>query len=219
MRRVYLSSPIPLVLRIGSKPEVLQSVVCGITVLVINHQAFLFWSIDHFPDNPVGTVFPIPNLDNSSSWLSFDSFNYTFLDTTIAQMYQAEQRMNSIFKIFACFTLFISCLGLFGLSAYAAELRTKEIGIRKVLGATERSIVGLLSRDFVKLVMIAILVGSFLAWYFMQQWLQGFAYRIHISWWIFVLAGLTATVIALATISFHAIRAALRNPVKNMRIE
>lgn len=146
-------------------------------------------------------------------------FNYTFLDTTIEKMYQAEQRMNSIFKIFACFTLFVSCLGLFGLSAYAAELRTKEIGIRKVLGATERSIVVLLSQDFVKLVMIAILIGSFLAWYFMQQWLQGFAYRIHISWWIFVLAGLTAIVIALATISFHAIKAALRNPVKNMRIE
>jgi len=110
-------------------------------------------------------------------------------------------------------------LGLFGLAAYAAEQRTKEIGIRKVLGASMSGIVGMLSRDFIKLVIIAIVIASPLAWYAMNYWLQDFAYRINIQWWIIALAGTAAILIAFVTISFQSIKAALTNPVKSLRSE
>ncbi|WP_224998671.1 ABC transporter permease [Cesiribacter sp. SM1] len=144
---------------------------------------------------------------------------YNFLDESFGKMYKAEDKLKTLLWIFTGLAIFIGCLGLFGLAAYAAERRIKEIGIRKVLGASEQNIVMLLSGDFVKLVLISILIASPIAWYFMQQWLQDFAYRINISWWIFALAGLAAVTIALATVSFHAIKAALRNPVRNLRIE
>ncbi|AHM62869.1 hypothetical protein D770_23120 [Flammeovirgaceae bacterium 311] len=157
--------------------------------------------------------------DKIKSYAPGSLFLYSFVDENLDQMYKAEKRMSSIFKVFTGFALLISCLGLFGLSAYTAELRTKEIGIRKVLGASEKSILMLLSRNFIKLVLIAILIASPIAWYFMHQWLQDFAYRISISWWIFAIAGLSAIAIALITVSFHAIKAALRNPVRNLRTE
>ncbi|WP_224998670.1 ABC transporter permease [Cesiribacter sp. SM1] len=144
---------------------------------------------------------------------------YNFLDESFDKMYKAEDKLRSLLWIFSGVAIFVGCLGLFGLAAYAAERRTKEIGIRKVLGASSQNIVLLLSGDFVKLVLISILIASPVAWYFMQQWLQDFAYRINISWWIFVVAGLSAIAIALVTVSFHAIRAALRNPVRNLRTE
>jgi putative ABC transport system permease protein len=144
---------------------------------------------------------------------------YNFLDESFDQMYKAEAKLKSLLWVFTGMAILVGCLGLFGLAAYAAERRTKEIGIRKVLGATERHIVVLLSGDFLKLVLIAILIASPIAWYFMSSWLQDFAYRIDISWWVFALAGLGAITIALITVSFHAIKAALRNPVKNLRIE
>ena len=144
---------------------------------------------------------------------------YNFLDDSFEKMYTAEHKLKSLLWIFTAMAIFVGCLGLFGLAAYAAERRTKEIGIRKVMGASVQNIVMLLSWDFVKLVIIAILVAAPVGYYFMQQWLQDFAYRINTSWWIFALAGLSALTIALITISFHAIKAALRNPIRNLRTE
>ncbi|GAB4051145.1 ABC transporter permease [Spirosoma litoris] len=146
-------------------------------------------------------------------------FSYRFIDDEYQKLYKSETVVGSLANYFAFLAIFISCLGLFGLSAFMAEQRTKEIGVRKVLGASVFGVVGLLSRDFLKLVFIAIIIASPLAWYAMNQWLQGFAYKIDISWWIFALAGLLAIGIALLTISFQSIKAALVNPVKSLRSE
>ena len=124
-----------------------------------------------------------------------------------------------LFNVFACIAIFISCLGLFGLSTYTAQVKTKEIGIRKVLGASVTGIVKLISRDFVKLVAISILIASPVAWWAMNKWLEGFAYKVNISWQVFALAGLSALFIALLTIVFQAIKAAIANPVKSLRSE
>ncbi|MEO5783151.1 MAG: FtsX-like permease family protein, partial [Ginsengibacter sp.] len=142
-----------------------------------------------------------------------------FIDETLATHYNQETRNYNLFKAFSAISIFICCIGLWGLIAFVVVRKTKEIGIRKVLGASVANIVLLLSKDFLKLVVIALVVASPVAWYFMHEWLQNFAYRINISWWIFGLAGLFAIVIALLTISFQAIKAALSNPVKNLRTE
>ena len=134
-------------------------------------------------------------------------------------MYRTEQRTGTIFIAFTILAIAIACLGLFGLAAYAAEQRTKEIGIRKVLGANVSVIVGMLSRDFIKLVCIAILIASPFAWWAMNKWLQDFAYRVNFQWWILVIAGLTAIIIAFITISFQSFKAAVANPVKSLRSE
>lgn len=146
-------------------------------------------------------------------------FEYFFLDEKFNQLYQYQDRLAALFGGFTGFAIFIACLGLFGLATYTAERRTKEIGIRKILGASVRQIFILLSQDFVKLVAIAFVIAVPVAWYAMHQWLQGFAYKIDISWWIFVLAGILAVAIALVTVSFQAIRAATANPVKSLRSE
>ncbi|MFL5741294.1 MAG: ABC transporter permease [Flavisolibacter sp.] len=146
-------------------------------------------------------------------------FDYGFLDDRFAQLYASEERQKIIFTTFACIAIFIACLGLFGLSAFSISQRIKEIGIRKVLGAQVSNIVTLLSADFMKLVGVASLLAFPLAWYAMHKWLQDFAYRIAIPWWIFLLAGIVAAVIAFATISLQAIKAAVANPVKNLRTE
>ncbi len=146
-------------------------------------------------------------------------FSYSFLDESFDQMYRSEQRIGQVFISFAALAILIACLGLFGLSAFTTERRTKEIGVRKVLGASTGSIVTLLSRDFLKLVVIAILIASPIAWYAMHQWLQNFAYKIDIGWWVFALAGLLMMTIALLTVSFQSIKAALVNPVKSLRSE
>jgi hypothetical protein len=147
------------------------------------------------------------------------TFDYGFLDQDLDRLYRAEQRMGRIFNAFALLAIFISCLGLYGLAAFTAEQRTKEIGIRKVLGASVSSVVSLLSRDFIKLVLISNLMAWPLAWYGMHHWLQDFAYRIDLSWWVFVMAGVAALVIALFTVSFQAIKAAIANPVNSLRSE
>jgi len=144
---------------------------------------------------------------------------YKFLDENFEQMYNAEDKLKSLLWIFTSMAIFVGCLGLLGLAAYAAERRKKEIGIRKVLGASVNGIVILLSKDFIKLVFLALLLASPLAWYFMNKWLQDFAYRIHLSGWILTTAALTVLGIALITVSFQAIRAALANPVKSLRTE
>ncbi len=146
-------------------------------------------------------------------------FAYSFLDERFMSTYRAEQKIGSILGIFAGLTIFVACLGLFGLATFTAEQRTKEIGVRKVLGASVASIVTLLSRDFLKLVLIAIVIASPIAWYAMNRWLQDFAYKIDIEWWVFVGAGLLAVGIALLTVSFQSVKAALMNPVNSLRSE
>ncbi len=146
-------------------------------------------------------------------------FNYKFVDEQFNQMFISETLISKLSRVFAALAILISCLGLFGLSAYTAERRTKEIGIRKVLGASVTGIAGLLSVDFLKLVGLSCLLSFPLAWWMMQKWLQGYQYRIEISFWIFLIAGAVAILIALATISFQSIKAALANPVKSLRSE
>jgi putative ABC transport system permease protein len=148
-----------------------------------------------------------------------EPFDYSFLDQDFHSSYTAETRLASIVGYFTIIAILISCLGLFGLATFSAEQRTKEIGVRKVLGATVSNVVGLLSKDFLKLVGIAIIIASPLAWYIMNKWLQDFAYRTNISWKVFVITTVAALFIALVTISFQAIRAALSNPVKSLRTE
>jgi putative ABC transport system permease protein len=144
---------------------------------------------------------------------------YDFLDDIFNGLYQSEQREGKLFTDFAAIAIFISCLGLLGLAAYTAQVRTREIGVRKVMGASTSRIVRLLIADFIKLVFIALIIAIPIAWYAMHSWLQGYAYRTHISWWIFALGGLTAIAIALTTISFQSIKAAMANPVKSLRSE
>ncbi len=146
-------------------------------------------------------------------------FAYQFLDQNFARQYGAEQKQSQILLIFTALAIFIACLGLFGLATFSAEQRTKEIGVRKVLGASVSSIVALLSKDFLTLVLIAIVIATPLAWFAMNRWLQEFAYKINIEWWVFALAGLLAVVIASLTVSFQSVKAALMNPVKSLRSE
>jgi len=145
--------------------------------------------------------------------------NYQFVDESIAKQYNNEQKMQGTFYVFAGLSLFIACLGLFGLSTFVVKRKVKEIGVRKVLGASVSGIVQLLSKDFMKLVLIALVIASPLAWYFMNNWLKDFAYRVEIHWWIFLVAGMVALLIALITVSFQSIRAALANPVNSLRSE
>jgi putative ABC transport system permease protein len=146
-------------------------------------------------------------------------FEYVFLDDEVQKQYETEITLSRIINSFTLIAILISCLGLFGLAAFSAEQRRKEIGIRKVVGASVSGIVNLLSRDFVKLVMIAFVIAIPIVWWAMNKWLQEYAYRIHISWWMFGLAGLIALAIAMFTVSFQAIKAAVINPVKSLRTE
>jgi putative ABC transport system permease protein len=144
---------------------------------------------------------------------------YVFLDDSFNRNYVAEEKMLTVFTYFSALTILIACLGLFGLATFTAEQRTKEIGIRKVMGASVGSIVLLLSGDFLKLVALAFVIAVPVAWYAMDRWLQDFAYRVNIGWWVFVLAGTLALLVALLTVSFQSIKAALANPVKSLRNE
>jgi putative ABC transport system permease protein len=146
-------------------------------------------------------------------------FTYSFLNEDYDRLYHSEQRTGKIFIFFAILAIFIACLGLFGLITYAAKQRTKEIDIRKTLGASVLNIVSLLSKDFIKLILVAIIIAVPLSWFGMHKWLQNFAYRINISWWIFLGAGILAIMIALLTVSFQAIKAAVANPVEALRSE
>jgi len=146
-------------------------------------------------------------------------FEYKFLDDAYDKMYNNEQRLGKLFTGFSAIAICISCLGLFGLASYSAERRIKEVGIRKVLGASVQSIVSLLSRQFILLVLIANVIAWPVAWLAMHAWLQDYAYRIQLSWWVFLLAGVAALLIALITVSFQAIKAAVSNPVKSLRTE
>ncbi|HTD92251.1 MAG TPA: FtsX-like permease family protein, partial [Chitinophagaceae bacterium] len=146
-------------------------------------------------------------------------YEYTFLDENFSKLYESEKQQRSIFSTFSGLAIFIACLGLFGLSAFSISQRVKEIGIRKVLGAKVSTIVMLLSKDFLKLVVLAAVIAFPAAWFIMNRWLQDFAYRTTIPWWMFVLAGIIAAFIAIVTISFQAVKAAVANPVKSLRTE
>jgi len=146
-------------------------------------------------------------------------FNYAFLNESYQKHYEADRRFGHILGFFTLLTILIACLGLFGLASYMTFLRTKEIGVRKVLGASTAGIVGLLSKDFLILVILSLLIASPIAWYFMKKWLQDFPNHIEISWWVFVLAGVAAIGMAFLTVSFQSIKAALANPVKSLRSE
>jgi ABC-type antimicrobial peptide transport system permease subunit len=147
------------------------------------------------------------------------AFEYQFLDERIANFYKQETQLSHLYKIFAAIAIFLSCLGLYGLASFMAVQRIKEVGIRKVLGATVQSVIYLFSKEFVILISIAFVVASPIAWYFMNKWLQDFSYRIDISWWMFVVAGAASMLIALITVSFQAIKAAIANPMKSLRSE
>ncbi|OJY92131.1 MAG: cell division protein FtsX [Sphingobacteriales bacterium 40-81] len=157
-----------------------------------------------------------------TTWDSYktgEPFEYSFMDDLYNKTYAAEQKTGTVLNIFSLLTIFIACLGLFGLVTYTAEQRTKEIGIRKVLGASVSQVMQMLSKEFLKLVLIASLIAFPVAWWGMNKWLQSFAYRIDISWWVFILAGAAALLIALLTVGFQAVKAAVANPVKSLRAE
>ncbi|MDM8173035.1 FtsX-like permease family protein [Olivibacter sp. 47] len=144
-------------------------------------------------------------------------FDYTFLDEAYAAQYRKDKITTQFFNYFTLLAIFISCLGLYALIALTITQRVKELGVRKVLGASTMHIVRLLSNDFVKLICVAILIASPVAWWMMNRWLANFAYRMDIPWWIFVVAGLVAMIIALLTLSWQAVRASLANPVESLR--
>ena len=146
-------------------------------------------------------------------------FSYNFLDKSFEAHYKSEQHAGLLFNVFAGIAIFISCLGLFGLATYTAQAKVKEIGIRKVLGASIPGIIALISKDFLKLVIISVVIATPVAWWAMNKWLEGFAYKINISWWVFAIAGIVALLIAVLTVSFQAIKAAIANPVKSLRTE
>jgi putative ABC transport system permease protein len=146
-------------------------------------------------------------------------FDFTFLDDKFSQLYNSEQQQGNLFTIFSCIAIFIACLGLFGLSAFTITQRVKEIGVRKVLGASVRQIVLELSKDFLLLVLISAVIAIPVAGWSMHEWLADFAFHTEMSWWIFAAAGIISLIIAFVTISFQSIKAALANPVKSLRSE
>jgi putative ABC transport system permease protein len=146
-------------------------------------------------------------------------FDYQFTDETYAKKFSDEERIGNLATFFAVFAIFISCLGLFGMASFVAEQRTREIGVRKVLGASVISLWSLLSKEFVALVVISCLVAVPIAYYFLHQWLQQYEYRTAISAWVFIMAGMAALLITLLTVSYQAIKAAVANPVKSLRID
>jgi len=192
---------------------------------VIEPYAFLLepgdnynYLIAHANTTEVSKVLPFIE----SKWKALvpdEPFTYSFLKEDFQKNYDADARTARIVNVFTMISIIISCLGLFGLTTFEAQQRIKEIGVRKVLGASVTSIVALLSKDFVKLVLAAIVIATPLTWYAMNQWLQDFAYKINIEWWVFILAGLVAVGIALLTVSFQSVKAALTNPVKSLRSE
>lgn len=194
----------------------------SISPLIIGYRINPIQAIDYFTARVVGHDFQ-QTLDRMDAILQkVDAehlFEYHFLDQQLELFYREDAKRQTIFILIGLATVFIACLGLFGLVTFTAEQRTKEIGVRKVLGASVGSIVALLSQDFLKLVLVAILIASPIAWWAMHRWLQGFAYHIDMAWWMFVLAALLTTTIALLTVTFQSIKAALVNPVKSLRSE
>ena len=192
-----------------------------------NNLAPLLISTNNTMYNQAGIKLATKNISSTMSAVKqiFDKtfpdfvYEYKFLDDKIASFYKQENQLSALYKIFAAIAIFLSCLGLYGLASFMAVQRIKEVGIRKVLGASAGSIVYLFSKEFIILIAIAFAIATPIAWYYMHQWLQAYAYRISISWWLIAAGGLAAIIIALTTISFQAIKAAMANPVKSLRSE
>ncbi len=185
--------------------------------MMVRASRFNYLSVGIRTENVAGVLGAL-----ESSWHALvpgRPFDYFFLDEDYDHQYRTEQQVGTIMSVFSLFALLVACLGLFGLASYMAEQRTKEIGIRKVLGASVRSIVFLLSQTFFKLIVLAFVVAVPIAYFVASRWLQDFAYRIEISWRIFLVAGLAALGIALLTVSYQAIKAALNDPVDSLRYE
>ena len=199
--------------------------------LVIKPDSMIRWSSDvgfAFPPQPrINIRLKAGNLQDEvalirNAWRKVagdQDFEYRFLDESLNAMYRKEQRFGTVVNYASAVSIFIACMGLFGLATLMVTRRTKEIGIRKVLGADVKGLVGLLSKDFVVLVVIASLVSFPIAWWALNKWLEDFAYRISIDWWVFIAASVAALLIALLTVSFQAIKAAIANPVKSLRTE
>jgi ABC-type antimicrobial peptide transport system permease subunit len=146
-------------------------------------------------------------------------FSYHFLNETLEKVYDAEQKVEKLGGIFAVLAIFISCLGLFGLAAFTVDQRTKEIAMRKILGASVTGLFKMMSKDFVKIIVIALMISIPISWYVMNNWIQGFAFHIDISWWMFAFSGFMVLLIAMFTVSYHTLKAARTNPVKSLRTE
>ncbi|MEO6455867.1 MAG: ABC transporter permease [Ginsengibacter sp.] len=186
-------------------------------IIQISPQSYEFIALRVKPNNLPQTLVSL-----SGTWKTIvadDAFQYSFLDDDFAALYKSEQNLQRVLGLFTALSIFIACLGLFGLAALTIAQRFKEIGIRKVIGASIFSILSLLSKDFLKLVFVSVCIASPVAWMVVNRWLQNFAYHISISWFIFIIVGLSAMLIALITISFQAIKAAVANPVKSLRTE
>jgi putative ABC transport system permease protein len=194
----------------------LRDAINPLVIHVWSENTFVF-ALRIRPDDIPGTLAFI-----ESKWEDLDpahSFEYSFMDETFDRIYRSEEKLSKIFTIFSMIAIFIAALGLFGLALFMVEQRTKEIGVRKVLGASIRNIFVLLSKEFVFLVLLANLFAWPIAYFLMFKWLENFAYRVNIGLWVFILAGVAAFVIALATISFQAMKAALANPIESLRYE
>jgi putative ABC transport system permease protein len=194
--------------------EVVQPLIIG---LLSSNSTGNFLSVRIAPDNYAGTISFLENTWNK--YTNGETINYNFLDRNLADLYIAEQRTSKLAAAFSVLAIFIACLGLLGLAAFITERRTKEIGIRKVVGATVPEIIIMLSKEFTKWVLVANILAWPIAYYFMSRWLEDFAYRININLWIFILSGILALIIALLTVSLHAIKAATANPVESLRYE
>jgi putative ABC transport system permease protein len=156
---------------------------------------------------------------NWDAYNTDQEFTYSFMDDLFNKTYSTEQKTGTILNLFSLLIILVACLGLFGLVTYTTEQRTKEIGIRKVLGASVLQVSQMFSKEFLKLVLVASLIAFPVAWWGMNKWLQSFAYRVNVSWWVFALAGVFTLLIALATVSFQSLKAGLANPVKSLRNE
>jgi putative ABC transport system permease protein len=199
-----------------------QSLREKIAPMVLAYQNNPVHSIDYFTSRIDGKDVPATLAKMNSVLTQIDPthlLEYHFLDEQLARFYAEDQRRETLLIWVALATIFIACLGLFGLATYAAEQRIKEIGVRKVLGASVVNLTALLSKDFLKLVLIANGIAFPVAWWATNQWLNEFAYHINLEWWFFAVAGVLAILIALATVSYQAIKAALVNPIKSLRSE
>ena len=195
-----------------------QPVHKAIEPLVLRYQKnSSFFIVRTNPGNTEATIDAIKNI--CARLNPGYPFAYDFVDQDIAKLYRAEQQMGSIFNVFTILAIFISCLGLFGLASFVAEQRTKEIGIRKVVGASVFNLWGLLSKEFIGLVLISCCIAAPVAYYYMNGWLRNYSYRTDITWYVFAMAIGGALVITLLTVSFQAIKAAIANPIKSLRTE
>jgi putative ABC transport system permease protein len=186
-------------------------------VIFLPSTSFVYFTVKTGTDNLQQKISTLNTL--YKQYFPGNPFEYFFADDTFDKQYASEQQLGNVFIAAAVIAILIACLGLFGLAAFTAQQRTREIGIRKVLGASIGNITTMLSGEFVKLVLISVCIASPIAWWALNKWLQDFAYRVSIGWWVFALAALIALVIAIVTVSTQAIKAAVINPVKSLRSE